>query len=166
MDFWNNEPRDIWEILKLDNSDLAVILACDLTEGLINPCDYLIYTDDFERMTLVRFCLLLHAKPESLADLSNDELYTLRDKLLKEMFDFFDPSNEHRRRFLLQVIQKPISIWGIGCLHITHCSCEICMDMDVMRERLKQHLQFELYRPYITRDPIVAPIVTEYDWEK
>ena len=114
-------------------------------------------------MTVVRQCLLLWAKPNELKSQSTEELYAYRDVLLKKMFNFFRPDDERQRRFLLQVIQKPISIWGIGCLHIEHCSCEMCMNMDIMRERLKEHLGFDYYCRYEHRLPIIADIRTDYD---
>ena len=163
MYIWPTPLQDIWDMHGLDSSDLAVIMACDLSERYINPCDYLKYIDDFEHLTLVRFCLLLHAKPDDLAGLSNSELYDLRDKLLKKTFNFFNPDNERQRRFLLQVIQKPIAKWGINCLHVEHCSCKVCMDMKVMREALKEHIGFEIYRRYCEREPIIIDIQTEYD---
>lgn len=163
MYIWPTPLKDIWSLYGLDNSDLAVIMACDLSEKVIDPCEYLKYVDDFERMTLVRFCLLLHAHPKDLVGLSKDELYDLRDKLLKQLFNFFDPNNEKKRRFLLQVIQKPIAKWGIGCLHIERCTCNVCDNMEIMREALKEHLGFEIYRSYREREPIIIDIQTEYD---
>ena len=114
-------------------------------------------------MTVVRQCLLLWAKPDELKSQSTEELYAYRDALLKKMFNFFRPDDERQRRFLLQVIQKPISIWGIGCLRIEHYSCEMCMNRDIMRERLKEHLGFDYYCRYECRLPIIADIRTDYD---
>ncbi len=66
-----------WELFDLDNTDLAVIVAGDICEGVINFKDYLQYFDHFEYMTLFRFCLLLGYENKELDRKSAKELFAL-----------------------------------------------------------------------------------------
>ena len=92
-----------WDLDDLDPGDLAVSVAGDLCEQRINPWDYLVYYGYWDRLNLVRVCLLLGYPPEYLADRELDELIEFIDNSLTVYFPGYERGDARNREYMLKV---------------------------------------------------------------
>ncbi len=144
-----------WELLDLDNTDLSVIVAGDICEGVIDFKDYLQFFDHFEYITRFRFCLLLGYDNKELYEKSDKELFALSEEGLHRRFNFYKPGDWHMREYLLQLIQYPFAQWGSGCLEIQYSSIDFLklvesapLDVDQLMKMLQEKFKFKYFVPF------------------
>lgn len=137
-EFWYADYRDA--------SDLAVIVAGDMCEKKIDVRDYLKFQDNLDTLTVVRYCLLMGAELSDLEGMNPRQIQEYSETLLHKIFDFYD-GTDHKRNYLLQLIQYPFARWGPECLWVEHCSVDLkgMTDIKEMSVKLSNALGFKYF---------------------
>lgn len=154
------EYKNFWDASWRDNTDLAVIVAGDMCERLIDIRDYLQFYDNLDLLTLMRQCLLLDADIKDIQHLPWQQVIDLRTELLQRRYDFFKSGDEEQQNYLLQLIQYPFARWGPGCLCTEFSSINLkgMTDIPTIASVLQNKLNFEYFTPSLMCDPRIYEI--------
>lgn len=146
------KPKSIWMLKDIDPADLAVAVAGDFSENIINPMDYLYFWHDLDTMNIARWALRLGYKLEDIRDISKHEMVKLVDKELMKMFPQYKGDDYKVRYELMGFLFYPFSIFKMheSFLIIEHRTIlpSDYKTEEELKQELKRRIGFDIYDRY------------------
>ena len=154
------KAETLWDLKNLDAADLAVVVAHDICEDRINVFDYLKYTDNYEKLTGVRFCLLSGSDPETNFPDDPSDLEAIYVSNIQNHYTFVKTWTPHLIKCFIKNLQLPLLQWK-NHMCVEYCSLLNIKDYNSLEE-LKFHLSNHLnFKYFIKCDLKTLPL---HDW--